>query len=107
MTVIKCPIFVCKGYCFKRPASYLINSPKYLHLSRFFDHLNRAQEGPILEPDSRGILIKMKPIFDVKQIRLSDFLKPLRVSFPQSFSEIRDNWEPKVVGGKNTQSGNI
>ena len=51
-----------------------------------------------MEPDSRGILIKMEPIFDVKQIRLSDLVRPLRMSFCQSFSEIRDNWEQKRRG---------
>ena len=41
----------------------------------------------------------MELIFDLKQIRLKDFLRPLRMSFPQSFSEIRDNWEQKRHGG--------
>ena len=71
------------------------------------DHLNRAQMGPILGPDSREISTKMKHFLDITQIRLIDFLKHLRVSTTQSYSAIEDNWDQKPVGGKSIRSGNI
>ena len=49
----------------------------------------------------------MEPILDIKQIGPTGFLRHLRMSFPQSYSKIRDNWEQKVNGGKIIRSGNI
>ena len=72
-----------------------------------FDHSNRAQMAPILGPNSREILTKMKHFLNITQIRLIDFLRHLRVSTTQSYSAIEDNWDQKTVGGQSIRSGNI